>query len=521
MKNLFALVFLLILTNCLVAQKPNLSGLVLDEEEYNSLPFTAPVSLGRKALVSDIDLSPYCPEIRHQGDISSCVGWSVGYGAMTIERAIKNGWSDRRLISQKANSALFVYNQISKGNCSMGISMPKALKLIQEKGNCLAKDFDFDINDCSRAIPLEVENKAIQYRIDDYVPLFRSTATAEEKIKQVKLVLAQEKPVVVGMTVLSNFYQIRAGDKTWLPSIGDKTYAGGHAMVVVGYDDNKFNSALRPVPEDMKGGFKLMNSWGKNWGDQGFIWVKYGHFAEYCKQAFALMLSGADPINFNLDQEEHVEEVVENSRVEQSEEPELLGRDLDQFSGEFGFRSYLGWEDGPQFEEAPVKFNKNHYLLQKGGKLGDQFQLYVKSGFDGGYIYVFSIDGRNQPQIHFPRSADYNTKFAGKQESALVWEEGAELIIPEKLSALELSKRGKEHLVVLFTTNKIKAEYLKLLVDELTYEKDNLIPYLFEILGEYKVPFTDVNFKTDKMGFEVSTRSGGKIVPIVLEVDVL
>src|SRR5690606_1097038 len=94
-----------------------------------------------------VDLTPYCPEVRHQGDISSCVGWAAGYGAMTIERAIRNGWKDRQEITQNASSALFVYNQLSDEDCG-AIRMPDALRFMQMEGNCLARDFDFDVNAC-------------------------------------------------------------------------------------------------------------------------------------------------------------------------------------------------------------------------------------------------------------------------------------------------------------------------------------------------------------------------------------
>jgi hypothetical protein len=39
---------------------------------------------------------------------------------------------------------------------------------------------------------------------------------------------------------------------------------GGHALCVVGYDDNVGGGA-----------FKIANSWGKNWGKSGFFWLRY------------------------------------------------------------------------------------------------------------------------------------------------------------------------------------------------------------------------------------------------------
>ena len=51
---------------------------------------------------------------------------------------------------------------------------------------------------------------------------------------------------------------------------------GSHCMVIVGYDDNfaiKHNLKLK---NNLCGGyFKIANSWGKEWGNNGFCYVPY------------------------------------------------------------------------------------------------------------------------------------------------------------------------------------------------------------------------------------------------------
>ena len=44
-------------------------------------------------------------------------------------------------------------------------------------------------------------------------------------------------------------------------------------MLVIGYDDDK-------------GAFRFMNSWGTNWGDQGFAWVSYSQFSRMVREGF-------------------------------------------------------------------------------------------------------------------------------------------------------------------------------------------------------------------------------------------
>ena len=501
-----------------LAQKPYSMGLSMDDEAYQDAPYTSEniqVEDGRRYTPTKLDLSAYSPEIRHQGEIASCVGWSVGYGVMTMEKALKNNWKNKRQISENAHSALFVYNQISRGECQKGISLIGALELLQDKGNCLARDFDFDINDCNKNIPPGLFQKASNYRISDYIRLFPLDATAEEKIKKVKLVLAQKKPVAVGMKVLQNFYQIEEGDQTWWPKLGNTAYAGGHAMVVVGYDDHKFYRSGRDIPLAEQGAFKLMNSWGKDWGQNGFIWVRYTDFATYCRYAFTLMLEEGAPIQLDTAL------VGQRQSVEEPEtEPQPAGRDLQQMAGSFGFRQYVGWDHGPVFKETSVQALDFEYQLEGDWKVGDQFQLYTKSEFDNGYIYVFSVDQNRKAEVHFPRSYEYNPAFENQHESALIMDEGSVLTIPTHDSVLKLTQPGKEHLVVLFSTKKIKAAYIELLCRELAENKDDLTTHLHQMLGRFMVPHADITYQKKQMGFEVSTRSEGKIVPVVLTVDV-
>ena len=167
-----------------------------------------------------------------------------------------------------------------------------------------------------------------------------------------------------------------------------------------------------------------------------------------------------------------------------------------------------------------IQLSGNTYQLQGSQELGNRFQLYVENGFDRGYIYVFSIEPTGEINVHFPRSEEYDEVFAGRKQSSLILQRGSILTIPSENQALELQQRGKDYLISLFSTSKIKAEYLQLLAEELGYNFDRLPQTLSSILADYAVPSSDITYNTNKMGFEVSTRSEGRIVPIILEINV-
>ncbi|MBD0331784.1 MAG: C1 family peptidase, partial [Chitinophagaceae bacterium] len=78
-------------------------------------------------------------------------------------------------------------------------------------------------------------------------------------IQEIKTYLANKFPVVIGANVDEAF-------KRWKPAnevFKNSTSMGeGHALTIVGYDD-------------AKSAFRIVNSWGKEWGDNGFIWIDY------------------------------------------------------------------------------------------------------------------------------------------------------------------------------------------------------------------------------------------------------
>jgi C1A family cysteine protease len=42
---------------------------------------------------------------------------------------------------------------------------------------------------------------------------------------------------------------------------------GPHAICIIGYDNNRYGGA-----------FEIVNSWGSEWGNDGYLWIKYSDF---------------------------------------------------------------------------------------------------------------------------------------------------------------------------------------------------------------------------------------------------
>tara|TARA_R110000868_G_scaffold73915_2_gene213880 strand:- start:440 stop:1540 length:1101 start_codon:yes stop_codon:yes gene_type:complete len=65
-----------------------------------------------------------------------------------------------------------------------------------------------------------------------------------------------------------------------------ETILGGHAMVIIGYDDSAI--AVDEKGKKHKGLFKLRNSWGSKAGDKGDYYVSYDYLAIFIIEAYSI-----------------------------------------------------------------------------------------------------------------------------------------------------------------------------------------------------------------------------------------
>lgn len=472
------------------------TGLILEDEAYNATPQVSQAFAGSKftELPLATSMKKYCPKVTHQGEIGSCVGWSSGYGAFTIMRAKEEGWTDVNKITENAFSALFIYNQVKLGDCYQGSLFSSALKLLKKQGDCLSNQFDYPIEDCNRKPSASVKALAEKnpYEVKDYFTLFRSTETGKEKIHQTKVSLSEGKPVIIGMMIRENFKDLPHGEKYWSPNKGNTTSAGGHAMVVVGYNDGR-------------GAFEVMNSWGTDWGNDGFFWLKYEDFGKYCVYGYQLMIGRKDDGDnpFGPD-------VAVNAGK---------GKEL---AAEFVFRYPTGYDDKKEevtFTEAATRYNGDYYTLKDTDwEENQRFQLVTRRITKNRYVYVFSVDPEDRTMIHWPRNEAYNKKFNSLNEGAIVPYQDVEIIVPGANKALIKDKVGKDHLFVLYSTKPIE-DFVARVNDVKSSYGDDYMARLKKAFGNRLIASENIKYSTNKMEFTANTSKDGYIVPIMLMVE--
>jgi C1A family cysteine protease len=242
-----------------------------------------------------VTLEQFAPQRLSQGKQGSCTAWATAYAASTILRAASTKENPNTI----AYSPAFVYNQITRGNCT-GTHIGKTLELIERQGLLAMQEFPYTDQSC-RDLPDATERqKASRNRIRGFNRLTLKDDDYKVDLLAIKQNIAQGAPVVIGMAVGGSFYNM-AGKRFWKPTRrdydalrnglgghivddGGGASFGGHAMCVIGYDDN------------LEGGaFQIMNSWGEDWGDRGNFWMAYKDF-EYFTNSFSGEAYGLYPI---------------------------------------------------------------------------------------------------------------------------------------------------------------------------------------------------------------------------------
>ncbi|GAB4497749.1 MAG: hypothetical protein OHK0019_31920 [Saprospiraceae bacterium] len=414
------------------------TGLLVSDEQYKKIPLLPTYSGVKYTEVPvKVSLKKYCPVPGDQGNTGACVGWAVGYGALTIQRAILSQTTDQAIITQQANSAAFIYNQVrrNKTDCNEGAYLEDALFLLKNMGDCLENSFNYEQQDC-QAQPGDLHfAEARRYKAQDFAAVFALDEDPKSKIGKACKILATNTPLVVGMGVTKSFFEILPGANTWNP-VETEAVTGYHAMVLTGY-----NSVEKY--------FELLNSFGPSWGQNGFIRLPFDDFERLCRYAYVIV----PETTLNTVFAKHTLPISDKSTASPIPDEQHF------LSGEFVFRQPAGFvtnEAGDEliyFEEIKTRHDEalpGFYTTEKTTfKVGDVFQLVAREIPRGRYVYVFSQSADGTLNQHFPRKKD------AVATASFVLEKTVEIVIPSEESLLQLPLPGEDYLCILYSYSPI------------------------------------------------------------------
>lgn len=207
-----------------------------------------------------VDFSHKIPYIHEQKSFGSCTGQAITC-AMEYNLFKSSNFSEKSFVKL---SPLFVYYNerrlVGTTKTDSGSSLADGIRAIYSWGACSLKKHG-DKKDFGKRPSKRAYDEAESYKLLDQVTRCR----VSHDLNAIKLVLAQGNPVLLGIYIYSSFESeaVKTTGEVSIPS-ADEAKLGGHAMMLVGYDDKTRR-------------FKAVNSHGVEWGDKGFCYLTYDY----------------------------------------------------------------------------------------------------------------------------------------------------------------------------------------------------------------------------------------------------
>lgn len=198
-----------------------------------------------------VDLRANCSPVEDQLTLGACNACAV-VGALEYQM-LKTG---KPLVNL---SPLFVYYNGRKlagmEKEDAGLLCHHATASIMAYGACEEKVWPYKVDKFDKAPPKDSYENARMFEATQYARLGSS--------EEAKVSLSQGMPIVFGFDIPRSYYSAAATTGR-MQAVGsfDREPMSGHAMLIVGYDDND-------------GTWLARNSWGEDFGEKGYCRIPY------------------------------------------------------------------------------------------------------------------------------------------------------------------------------------------------------------------------------------------------------
>lgn len=216
-------------------------------------------------LLKSVDLRNHCSTVENQGSLGSCTANAlVGALEYLENKSQLNTGSNKTSVDL---SRLFVYynERVIEGTTKedAGALISDGVKSLRNLGVCTEDVWPYSIQKFAvKPSPAAYQN-ALTRKIKAYARVSRDNG-----ITGVKQVLSSGYPIVFGFTVFEEF----EGDSVAQTGVlnmpqENEQDLGGHAVLMVGYDDSTQRVLVR-------------NSWGNDWGMNGYFTMPYDYITD-------------------------------------------------------------------------------------------------------------------------------------------------------------------------------------------------------------------------------------------------
>lgn len=262
---------------------------LIDNTDLNKIFFSNTTGIN-----SGINKINVPPPYYDQGSLGSCTANAIcflyQYELLKKKLDFGNDSSGKKKSTAPSRLFLYYYERFLEGNADKFEKKYEAAKLsdgieaLKTYGVCSETDWAYyaDIKKVTKpsddAIKLAAEHK-IKRDVELKQIIFHAL-----HISDVKHILENGDPVAFGFTMYSNFqpYFTKlkykgpfSKEKYVMPNPDSSEKYGGHAVVMVGFDDEiEFDDGDGSGGKG-KGAFLIRNSWGEDWGLKGHFYMPY------------------------------------------------------------------------------------------------------------------------------------------------------------------------------------------------------------------------------------------------------
>jgi C1A family cysteine protease len=255
-----------------------------DDATFDSSPHLKILSM-RGERPKQLVLTQYLPPVANQGHQSSCVAWSAAYYCYSFAVAEKRHLTPDQLQDPKWEfSPAFIYNQVHAPGG--GMNLGQAFKVLRDQGCATMAEMPYNQDDDATPPNAAAKARAAKFAHATTAYVFRYLQADPETIKT--YLVETHHPFTTAIPIFKDFPGDSVDPSFVYKLTVDPVRAnmeGGHAITIVGYDDDKH-------------AFRMLNSWGPNWGDHGFMWIDEDFIKKYAMEGWGEAAGGPSVRSF-------------------------------------------------------------------------------------------------------------------------------------------------------------------------------------------------------------------------------